>query len=126
MKQSAIRIELPLEAVTTSAMPANCEVLARAYVGDLQFGLARDPKNRGLYLLSLDGYWYLDTQRLVSAFAEALRDLDRELALARGASLTGLVEVPPAAPLYPRRGVFGARAPAAERAASGRGKRKAG
>lgn len=126
MRGARLTLELPLEAMTHANMPPNVEVLARVYVGDQCFGLARDPKNRALFLLSLSGYWRLDTQQLVATFADSLREWDRELEIARGAASHAIRELEPAAPLLPRRSPWGGIGRATVNAHERRGKRKAG
>jgi hypothetical protein len=126
MRGAKLTIEIPLEAMTHAAMPANVDVLARSYVGDQCFGLALDPKNRALYLLSLTGYWRLDAGQLIAVFADALREWDRELEIARGVSPAALRELLPAAPLMPTTSAWRRSAPVAAAPAKRQAKRKAG
>lgn len=91
MTRALLLLELRVAKMAIREMPPNCELLARSYVGDEAYGLLRHPKNRTLYLASLQGYFEIDIQQLLSTFSEQLRAWDREQAWTDGRSLTGLI-----------------------------------
>lgn len=126
MRGAKLTLEIPLEALTREAMPANVDVIGRAYVGDQCFGLALDPKNRALYLLSLTGYWRLDAGQLIAVFADALREWDRELEIARGVADVARRELLPAAPAFATATAWRKNWPAAAATRKRAQKRKAG
>lgn len=89
-----------IEPVAVNAMPPNCELLARVYIGDEMYGLLREPKNRGLFLASYAGYWRLDVPALLASFVDGVREYDRvrDWQDGRGASGLPVAEPVDAAP----------------------------
>lgn len=84
MRADQLGVDVVLESVPRSALPANCELLARLYVGDVEYALARAPRDRAIFLLAQDVAWRLDVPRLLASFAEQLRAWDRQRELMLG------------------------------------------
>lgn len=78
MKGIQIALDVRVASVSRLQIPPNCDVLVRTFVGDVMYGLVREPNNRGLYLLSPSGAFHLDTQQLVATFADAVREWDHD------------------------------------------------
>lgn len=84
MRGRALSVDVALESLTRQELPANCESLARLYVGDVEHQLARAPKNRALFLIGPSGAWRLDVGQLVAKFADGVRALERARELELG------------------------------------------
>lgn len=78
MRGRPLSVDVALESLTRLELPANCEPLARLYIGDAEHMLARAPKNRALFLIGPHGAWRLDVGQLVASFADGARALERE------------------------------------------------
>lgn len=79
-----MNVAVNLESLPRLALPPNCEIIARSYVGDVEHVLARAPKNRALFLIGPASFWRLDVAQLVAGFAENLRVFERERELELG------------------------------------------
>lgn len=84
MNGAALDVGVKLEAVTRLELPSNCEVISRMYVGDVEYALARAPKNRALFLIGPTSAWRLDVPQLLAGFADGLRRWDRQRELELG------------------------------------------
>lgn len=84
MKADQLAVTMTLESVLPQLVPANCELLARLYVGDLEYALARAPKDRALLLVARGIAWRLDVPLLLATFADELRAWDRQRDLLLG------------------------------------------
>lgn len=78
MRVAELTITMAVSPMSALAMPPNCEVLARSYVGNTCHGLLRDAESGSLYLTTATGFWLLDVPQLVAAFAAEVRAWDRE------------------------------------------------
>jgi hypothetical protein len=78
MKNITTPLEVAITRIPREQLPNNCEILARICVGDLEYGLARDPFNRTLFLLSVPGVWRLDIPLLLASFVDAERAFEVE------------------------------------------------
>ena len=84
MKADQLAVGVTLESVPVGLVPPNCELLARTYVGDLEYALARAPRDRALFLLANGVAWRLNVPLLLANFADELRALDRNRELMLG------------------------------------------
>lgn len=84
MKADQLAVGVTLESVPVSLVPANCELLARTYVGDLEYAVARAPKDRALFLLAAGVAWRVNLPLLLANFADELRAWDRNRELMLG------------------------------------------
>lgn len=84
MKADQLAVTMTLESVLPQLVPANCELLARLYVGDIEYALARAPKDRALFLIARGVAWRLDVPLLLATFADELRAWDRQRELMLG------------------------------------------
>ncbi|HKW01175.1 MAG TPA: hypothetical protein VJN96_15225 [Vicinamibacterales bacterium] len=84
MKADQIAVDVTLESQPASALPVSCEVLARTYVGDLDYTLVRETRNRDLFLVARGVSWRIDVPALLASFAEQLRAWDRQRDLMLG------------------------------------------
>jgi len=84
MKADQLAVSATLESVPVAVLPPNCELLARLYVGDLEYALARAPRDRALFLVAAGVAWRLDVPALLASFAEELRAWDRQRELMLG------------------------------------------
>jgi hypothetical protein len=78
MKVDELALSVALESCPRQLLPPNCELLARMYVGDLEYALAREPHNRELYLLAQGIAWRVNVPALLAVFADELRAWDRQ------------------------------------------------
>lgn len=83
---SVLKLSVGVDLLVTSRaeLPANCEVLARTYVGDVEHALVRGPKSRAIFLVGPTSVWRLDVAGLVANFVEQLRAWDRQRELELG------------------------------------------
>lgn len=84
MSAATLAVNVALEAVPRAELPPNCEAITRLYNGDVEYMLARAPKNRALFLLGAGGAWRIDVAQLVATFADNLRAWDRQRELEAG------------------------------------------
>lgn len=84
MSLPTLSVNVQLQVASRAELPANCEVLARTYVGDVAHALARAPKGRALFLVGPCSVWRLDVAALVAGFSENLRQWDRQRELELG------------------------------------------
>jgi hypothetical protein len=78
VKVDELALSLTLESLPRQLLPPNCELLSRLYVGDLEYALAREPRNRELFLVAQGIAWRLNVPALLALFADELRAWDRQ------------------------------------------------
>jgi hypothetical protein len=84
VKADQLAVSATLESHPAGALPPHVEVLARTYVGDLEYALVREVRNRDLFLVARGIAWRLNVPALLASFAEELRAWDRQRDLMLG------------------------------------------
>jgi hypothetical protein len=84
VRSDQLGVGVTLESVPVSAVPVHVETLARTYVGDLEYALVREARNRDLFLVARGVAWRLNVPALLASFADELRQWDRQRELMLG------------------------------------------
>jgi hypothetical protein len=84
VKADELAVGVTLTSLPRQSLPDNCEVVARLYVGDVDYALVRAPRDRELFLMSGGVAWRVNVPALLATFADELRAWDRQRELMLG------------------------------------------